>query len=436
MTHADSTTLIFCRQKSNRLSYILNYIFLDRWNTTFQICEDRILFENYSGPKFIYDKDYEWGNVVRIIPEKILFENTIHPPKISFQRWKHTSVIFYNQPKGKIPFDILAATFFLISRYEEYLPFKADQHSRFPAKCSIAYKYSFLQEPVIDQWLIQFQEILFGKRIHTDQFQWEMTVDIDMIWKYQYKSDLLNLYGYAKDILTGNWKQLKERKLSLQAHIKDPFDCFEEIETIVKKPIYYFVLTTDKTKYDRNTSPENPHFRKKIKELSLHHLIGLHPSYYSNFNNKLQQEKHLLQDILEKTIDKSRQHYIHLKFPSTYQTLIENKIAHDYTMGYPDYNGFRASTAHPFRWYDLSREKSTELIIHPFQYMDATSIFYLKQDINNSFLEIQRLIQSTRNVGGTFVFIAHNYLLGDALNYPNQKQLLLRTLSILNESNQ
>ena len=51
------------------------------------------------------------------------------------------------------PFDIFGASFFMLSRYEEYLPHIKDEYGRFEAKESLAFKYGFLEIPIVDKWV-------------------------------------------------------------------------------------------------------------------------------------------------------------------------------------------------------------------------------------------------------------------------------------------
>ena len=40
-------------------------------------------------------------------------------------------------------FDVFSASFYLVSRYEEYLPYVKDMYERFQAENSLAYKHNF-----------------------------------------------------------------------------------------------------------------------------------------------------------------------------------------------------------------------------------------------------------------------------------------------------
>jgi hypothetical protein len=62
-----------------------------------------------------------------------------------------------------MPFDIFSAAFYLMSRYEEYLPSIRDKHDRFDAKQSLAYKENFLHQAVVDRWAIQLEKLILEK---------------------------------------------------------------------------------------------------------------------------------------------------------------------------------------------------------------------------------------------------------------------------------
>ena len=101
-----------------------------------------------------------------------------------------------------------------------------------------------------------------------------------------------------------------------------------------------------------------------------------------------------------------------MRLPESYQTLIECGIKEDHSMGYGTMNGFRASTSFPFYWYDLLNEKATSLKIHPFCYMDATSIFQYHHTADQAFTEMKFLAETCKTFSIPFVSIFHNNLLG------------------------
>jgi len=149
--------------------------------------------------------------------------------------------------------------------------------------------------------------------------------------------------------------------------------------------------------------------RRLIRDLDRGAQLGIHPSYQHGCHREgIVKEKQRLEEITGRPISRSRQHYLRLQLPQTYQHLLAAGLHQDYTMGFPDQVGFRASIALPFPWYDLSEERQTELIIHPFQAMDVTLRQYLAlrpQEISD---RLAPLIRSAKEVGGVFCTLWHN----------------------------
>jgi hypothetical protein len=92
-------------------------------------------------------------------------------------------------------------------------------------------------------------------------------------------------------------------------------------------------------------------------------------------------------------------------------------------MGYGTVNGFRASVAHPFYWYDLMNEKVTNLLIHPFCYMDSTAIFDERLNAEMAMEQMSSLYEAVKKVGGTFSFILHNHFLAEQAEWMSWRQL-------------
>jgi hypothetical protein len=80
-------------------------------------------------------------------------------------------------------------------------------------------------------------------------------------------------------------------------------------------------------------------------------------------------------------------------------------------MGYGTVNGFRASTSSSFLWYDLEKEETTALRVHPFAYMEANSFYELHQSPEEALKEMQQLCTAVQKVNGTFITIFHNHML-------------------------
>jgi len=162
----------------------------------------------------------------------------------------------------------------------------------------------------------------------------------------------------------------------------DPYDTYGYQMEIHKQysisPIYFFLLG-DYGLNDKNIPFKNKTFQSLIKYISDYCEVGIHPSYASNSNIEiLTEEISRLQKITHRNTSKSRQHFLKLNLPNTYRNLIDNDIEADYTMGYAEKSGFRASICSPFYFYDLDTELETKLQIFPFTIMEATYQLYAR----------------------------------------------------------
>jgi hypothetical protein len=434
----DADLLIYCSFTSSRLLYVLKWIFTEQLDISHRLTTNIEEWKVYEGPKINYGKEELGQNSLRIIPHHLLLEETIQEQELSVNRWKHSTILFYNQPRASIPFDIFSAVFYLLSRYEEYLPHVKDKHGRFKHDQSAAAQFSFLQQPVVDEWLLHFSKILSQKtgiKIKEKTFRFQPTYDIDIAWKYLHKGSRRLWGGYIKDLLTLNWKGLSERRAVLSGKQKDPYDCFAWLDDMHRQytlqPVYFLLLGT-LSDYDKNADPALPAMQKLMQDLSAQYDLGIHPSYRSYESTTiLKEEINILAEAIHKRVTKSRQHYIKFTLPETYQNLVAAGITDDYSMGYASCNGFRAGTSNSFPWYNLSAEQETSLRIHPFAFMEATSRFYLKQNPKEAWQEWERLWHAVKAVNGTFISIWHNHMLGDQRESKDWRELYLKTLKQL-----
>jgi hypothetical protein len=81
----------------------------------------------------------------------LLFDSGIRPLTIQCFPFKDQKAFFPTE--GNFPFDIFAAIFYLLSRYEEYLPHPLDEYGRFAHTHSLAFREGFLHQPLINSWL-------------------------------------------------------------------------------------------------------------------------------------------------------------------------------------------------------------------------------------------------------------------------------------------
>lgn len=410
--------LVYSHKITNRTKYIFRLIFKDVLQTDVTFTDNKTDFEISNFPKINYS-NHKTESGIFFKPSYLLFENGIKEQEIEIFEYQQNKCFFRVSADSAMPFDVFAASFYLVTRYEEYLPQIRDQFDRFTASESLAYQQKFLKKPLINIWANEIAKIVkshYPQFVFSEKkFEYISTIDIDNAYAYKHKGIMRIAAGLLKALVKGN--DFKERVKVLLNKTKDPYDTYNDQFEIHKKynikPIYFFLLG-DYGFNDKNITVKNQKFRALIKSLADYYEVGIHPSYASNSDVAiLIKEINRLKNITHRDVKKSRQHFLKLTLPSTYRNLIDNDILEDFTMGYSGQPGFRASICSPFYFYDLDIEAQTDLKIIPFVAMEATFKYYLKSTPQEATKEINELIDVVKSVNGTFVSVWHNESLSE-----------------------
>jgi len=397
----------------------MNVVFTEHLCISYQLTEsvsdfNKANFRISYAPQPVADEIFIWQH-------SLLRENDIRQQIIEPELLENEIMFFQSPVKESIlPFDIFSFAFYLLSRYEEYLPHKKDKYDRFAGTESIAYKSGFLQKPLVDIHILKFakklQETIPGLKSEPKQAEYLATYDIDNAYAYKHKGIIRSLGGLLKPLFRLDLKGFKDRILVLLNVRQDPFDTYKYIESLQQKyhlKTYYFVLFSEKGKYDRGLNPKSKSFCKLIKQLDKTGETGIHPSFASaSDKEKLKLEIEGLSSVLQKRITFCRSHFLLLTFPETYRNYIANGIREDFTLGYADQAGFRASTCKPFHFFDLSANEETALRLYPLTYMEGTLQNYMRLSEDEGFILIKQLMDSVKSVNGTFISLWHNENLG------------------------
>jgi hypothetical protein len=424
--------LVYSEEITPRIDYIFRLIFAQILRVEVSFTTDPFEFKYSDGPKINYSQT-KFGDEIYIKPHGLLSEKTLKKVEIKPVKYNNESYFFESSPDSLFPFDMFAASFYLVSRFEEYFETERDKFDRFPANQSILTKYNLIKKPVVDIWAKWLANEINKKYPQISFIKWRFkfisTIDIDNAWAYLNKGFWRTYGALAKSLLKGNITEFKSRLNVLNGKEKDPYHTYEYLDTLFtnnEEKLKFFFLLGDYGKFDKNVSHENQGFQKLIQRISKEYEIGIHPSFAGfvhGCHGKVIKEKERLEKITERKITKSRQHYLNLKFPKTYQNLIKAGITEDYTMGFADQIGFRAGTCTPFNFYDLENETKTDLLVVPFQVMDGTLLNYLKLTPEKASTEIENIMREVKEVGGTFVSIWHNETVNDLGEWKGYRQV-------------
>ncbi|MDA3927970.1 MAG: polysaccharide deacetylase family protein [Prolixibacteraceae bacterium] len=405
---------VFVSEVTPRIEYAFSLVFKTILKADCKIFQDIAEYNKSDGVKINYSNQ---PNVEGLFlrPNSLLLEHHLQVYYPDVSEWEGVKTLF-SVENSFIPFDIFAASFYLVSRFEEYLPGKRDSHQRFMARNSCAATNGFLEQPLVNIWAQKLAILLTEKypsvKFEKTAFCYIPSIDIDNAWAFKNKGFVRIILSVFKDVLNGRWSLLRKRMAVVNRVEKDPYDNYDYLLEVLKKYKFravFFLLLNKKGKHDRSLSHRNLQYRNLIRRLAENGEVGIHPSYASNKNEKqLSIEIDRLKGITKKNVKRSRQHYLKMTMPTTYRRLVSQGIEADYSMGYPSRPGFRASIATPFYFFDVLKNEITELKIYPFQIMEVTLFHYRNMRTVDALKKIEKLMKETANVGGTFISLWHN----------------------------
>jgi len=424
--------LIYSHNSSPRLQYSCSFIFKELLGLDCAITIDSEEFKNHEGVKINYSSQDIQNSTFKIQNCNLLFEDKIQEqPVTCFETNGYKA--FFKTTNSDFPFDIFAATFYLLSRYEEYLPHTKDIYGRYAHENSLAFKEGFLQLPLVNTWVrdlaleIQKKYSIFNAQY--PMFSFLPTYDIDIAFSYKHKGLLRNIGGFFNSPSV-------ERLKALTGVQKDPFDTYSWLHELHQQnklqPVYFFLVAEKNGKFDKNILPYKDIMWKLAKHHAKKYTIGIHPSWQSGDSpSLLEKERLYLQEMSEKEITLSRQHYIRFNLPEGYHKLIASEITDDYSMGYGSINGFRASVASSFFWYDLQDDRQTNLRIHPFCFMDANSFYEQHFSAEQAYEELSHYYEVCKEVNGTLITIWHNNFLGTAKEFVGWREAYEKFIQVV-----
>ncbi|WBL21881.1 polysaccharide deacetylase family protein [Zunongwangia sp. HRR-M8] len=404
--------LVYTQKVTPRIIYIFKHICTNMLGIEIKFTSKIEEFVAHDGFKMSYGKQ-PLGNEFFIQNTDLLLEHGFEELEIKVQPWGNTVCFFPVSDHSNLPFDIFAASFYLLTRYEEYLPHVKDEAGRFPVSESLAYKESFLKTPVVDIWAYKFKEVLKEKfpemLFNTTNFRAETIFAIEHGFVFSNKGVIRSMVGWGNDLVKLHFHRFVDRVKSWMKVKRDPYDIFDELVQLVKKhslsTIFMFKVA-DFTLYDRNINYNRMPYRSNIKYVSDYAKIGLLLGHYSSQVIKtLRVEKVRLENIIHYPLENVLNASYDLGIPEHFNTLAELEFENDYSMGYPDDLGFRAGTCSSFLFYDINMEITSPLQIHPYIFNSNVGKKYSSEELKK---EISKIHERVKSVGGTFRTIFKN----------------------------
>jgi len=320
------------------------------------------------------------------------------------ERHEDGTVIFY--------VDIVAATLFMLTRWEETIVVDRDEHERYPATASVAYTQGFLDRPVVDEYALILQawlkSLLPAWSPYPHQFSIKLSHDIDFVCRASWRTlggDLLKRRNLSLTLQT---------LLGIVAPHTDPYlrglyELADLSEQNGFQSAFYF-MAAQRGSFDPGYNPTGKLAQRCIQGMrDRGHEVGFHPGY-ATYNNaeRFLIEKRRMDQALETNRYGGRQHVLRFQVPDTWRLWEQAGLAYDSTLTYADHEGFRCGTCHPYQPFDIEQDRQLDVLEIPLIVMEGTLKQYRYLTPEASAKRILALAQRCKQVNGVFTLLWHN----------------------------
>jgi hypothetical protein len=328
-----------------------------------------------------------------------------------------------------IHYDILGLTYWMLARVEEIGRTDLDNHERFPATSSHAFKHGYLDRPVVDEWLHVFGQVIQrqwpGVELKRHQFSIKVSHDVDRPSRYGFASPKNLARRMVGDLTTGNikgalqgpWIRLQTQK---SLHPADSFNTFDWVMDQSEKhglvSAFYFI-SGHSGRFDPEYDIAHPAIRQLLCRIHQRgHEIGLHPSYDTyRYPAKLKEEAELLMAVCDaEGIKQSqwggRMHYLRWRHPETMRIWNDAGMTYDSTLTYADRAGFRCGTCFEYPALDAVAGERLMVRMRPLIAMEASVLSekYMACSNANALSIFEILKSRCHDLGGNFSVLWHN----------------------------
>ena len=264
----------------------------------------------------------------------LLLEQGLSDIELNVQTWEDTKCFFSSGEKSHLPYDIFSASFYLLSRYEEYLPHVKDSYGRFTKEESLAFKSGFLDQPVIDIWAYKFKAALQAQypnyQFESRAYSMQPVIDVPVAYYYKSKGFLRTLGESLTDLFSLRFKLLYDRFSVLFGFKKDPYDNFKWIinrQKSTQTKFNVFFLIGEFTTYDKNNSLNKKQFVSLIKSIADYCYVGIKASYMALDSLDILKSEKIQMDAVTNTVTSSaRSSFSKINIPTTYRNYIDLEI--------------------------------------------------------------------------------------------------------------
>jgi peptidoglycan/xylan/chitin deacetylase (PgdA/CDA1 family) len=334
-----------------------------------------------------------------------------------------------------VHYDILGLTYWTLARIEEIGRTDLDNHDRFPATSSHAYKHGYLDRPVVDEWLNVLGQVIerqwVGVALRKHEPKIFVTCDLDS--PYEAQVGLTKLpRKVAGDLLKRKSVSMALGSIARGFRNQEPssandshlaaIDWMMDVNERAGNRVVFYFITDCNHPLDSHYRMDEPVIRRLSRRIhDRGHEIGLHPSYTSySDSERTVREANILRSAMEAAGIRQpeiggRQHFLRWSSPLTARNWEAAGLRYDSTLSYADRAGFRCGTCHEFQMFDPVQDRALKLCQRPLVLMESSVIAARYQGLGYTDEALAAMLDLKRvckQVSGVFTLLWHNSHLG------------------------
>ncbi len=382
------------------------------------------------------------------------FKKRVPMDASSVQNWtdpKSTLTLLRLFPRSRVDqdvateFDLVGASFYFLSLFEEIVVTERDEFDRFPCGSGLLGSREEWDRPVVAEYAFYLKHRLemtgrnipLEDRVGGKPFAVVLTHDVDYLRKWRtgiaYR-ELVRLF-LMNDSDQGFGRRLSRLndflKTANPSH--DPYRVslrkLLEIEKRYGVTATYFLKTGKSNKRDLYYRPSDAFLAKwRAQALEAGMELGFHPSFETYRDKELwEREQRIFLQEYGLTPEATRQHYLRYAHPATLHILEQTGVKYDSTLGLAAREGYRNGMVHPFLLFDLDADRVSHVWEVPLHVMDGTLVSYRKYDPDASLQRIRHFIGQASRWHGILTLLFHN-VCADEWDYPGWMEIVEKSI--------
>lgn len=349
-----------------------------------------------SNNKSIRIADALWSryreNSAYLVPDalpKVIYSSNIYTPEADIPVLYGDGAIELKADQILCGIDVFASSFFMLTRWEEYVCPQLDSYQRYIGTQSIAYLNNFLFRPLVNEYAEMVWNMLkaLGYEGARNDRKFEVVATHDVDHPYLELRILRTIKYVLKDILI---KDFTSSLIRLKDFFRDPYDTFDFLMTTSEdagiKSHFYLMAADASTTVSKPSKAIGSKQLKRIVSMIQNrgHIIGFHPGVFSYKDPcEWTSEKEIVDDYLGRPVKEGRQHYLMMSIPDTLSIWENSDMEIDSTLAYADVEGFRCGTGDIFPYFNFLERKEYRLKERPLILQEGTLVTYRKYPVES-----------------------------------------------------